>query len=127
MDFSNFLADSLINATTRAIDYSTPAKVWVALYTTDPTKTDVGTEVDQASYNRLEVTITEPVDGVSTNANEMKWSTATTPWGIISHVGIRDAEVDGNLLYFTNLEEAKDIQVGDQFQIVVDNLTLTLS
>jgi hypothetical protein len=127
MDFSNFLADSLINATTRAIDYSTPAKVWVALYTTDPTKEDVGTEVDQASYNRLEVTITEPVDGVSTNANEMKWSTATTAWGVISYVGIRDAEVDGNLLYFTNLEEAKDIQVGDQFQIVVDNLTLTLS
>tara|TARA_B110000858_G_scaffold102781_1_gene117884 strand:+ start:794 stop:1177 length:384 start_codon:yes stop_codon:yes gene_type:complete len=127
MDFSNFLADSLINATTRAIDYSTPAKVWVALYTTDPTKEDVGTEVDQASYNRLEVTITEPVDGVSTNANEMKWSTATTAWGVISYVGIRDAETDGNLLYFTNLEEAKDIQVGDQFQIVVDNLTLTLS
>ena len=127
MDFSNFLADSLINATTRAIDYSTPAKVWVALYTTDPTKEDVGTEVDQASYNRLEVTITEPVDGVSTNANEMKWSTATTAWGVISYVGIRDAETDGNLLYFTNLEEAKDIQVGDQFQIVVENLTLTLS
>tara|TARA_B110000908_G_C10252227_1_gene452816 strand:+ start:1527 stop:1910 length:384 start_codon:yes stop_codon:yes gene_type:complete len=127
MDFSNFLADSLINATTRAIDYSTPAKVWVALYTTDPTKEDVGTEVDQASYNRLEVTITEPVDGVSTNANEMKWSTATTAWGVIAYVGIRDAETDGNLLYFTNLEEAKDIQVGDQFQIVVDNLTLTLS
>ena len=127
MDFSNFLADSLINATTRAIDYSTPAKVWVALYTTDPTKEDVGTEVDQASYNRLEVTITEPVDGVSTNANEMKWSTATTAWGVVSYVGIRDAETDGNLLYFTNLEEAKDIQVGDQFQIVVDNLTLTLS
>ena len=62
MDFSNFLADSLINATTRAIDYSTPAKVWVALYTTDPTKEDVGTEVAEASYNRLEVTMTEPVD-----------------------------------------------------------------
>jgi len=127
MDFSNFLADSLINATTRAIDYSTPAKVWVALYTTNPTKEDVGTEVSEASYTRLEVTITPPVDGVSTNANEMKWSTATTAWGVISHVGIRDAEVGGNLLYFTNLEEAKDIQVGDQFQIVVDNLTLTLT
>ena len=127
MDFSNYLANSLINATTRAIDYSTPAKVWVALYTTNPTKEDVGTEVDQASYNRLEVTLTEPVDGVSTNANELKWSTATTPGNVISHIGIRDAEVDGNLLYFTNLEEAKDIQVGDQFQIVVDNLTLTLT
>ena len=57
----------------------------------------------------------------------MKWSTATTAWGVISYVGIRDAETDGNLLYFTNLEEAKDIQVGDQFQIVVENLTLTLS
>ena len=127
MDFSNYLADSLINATTRAIDYSTPAKVWVALYTSDPTKEDTGFEIDQPSYNRLELTTTEPVDGVSTNASEMKWSTATTDWGIISHVGIRDAEVDGNLLYFTNLEEAKDIRTGDQFQIVVGNLTLTLT
>ena len=127
MDFSNYLENKLIDATVRGITYATPSKAFLALYTTDPTKEDVGTEVDQASYNRLEVTITEPVDGVSTNANEMKWSTATTAWGVIAYVGIRDAETDGNLLYFTNLEEAKDIQVGDQFQIVVDNLTLTLS
>ena len=37
MDFANYLADKLIDATVRNIPYDTPEKVWVALYTTDPT------------------------------------------------------------------------------------------
>ena len=38
-----------------------------------------------------------------------------------------DAEVSGNLLYFAELLEPKNITVGDQFQITPDNLKLTLS
>ena len=127
MDFSNYLADKLIDATVRNTPYDTPEKVWVALYTTDPTKADVGVEVKEPSYNRQEVVMSLPVDGKSENLAQIDFSEATSNWGLVSHIGIRDEAYDGNLLYFTELENAKDILSGDQFKINVDKLKLTLT
>ena len=127
MDFSNDLANKLINATVRKLAYTTPAQPYVALYTTDPTKDNTGTEVSGVTYYRLPVTMKNPVAGFSENENEMEWAVATTVWGTITHVGIMDAAVGGNLLYFAELIEPKNITVGDQFQIIPDNLKLTLS
>ena len=127
MDFSNYLADKLIDATVRNIPYDTPVKVWVALYTTDPTKEDLGVEVREPSYNRQEIVMSVPVDGKSENLAQIDYSEATSNWGKISHIGIRDKAFDGNLLYFTELENAKDILSGDQFRINVAKLKLTLT
>ena len=127
MDFSNYLADKLIDATVRNTPYDTPEKVWIALYTTDPTKADVGAEVREPSYNRQEVVMSVPVDGKSENSAQIDLSEATSNWGLVSHIGIKDEAYDGNLLYFTELENAKDILSGDQFKINVDKLKLTLT
>ena len=127
MDFSNYLADKLIDATVRNIPYVTPDKVWIALYTTDPTKVDVGAEVKEPSYNRQEVVMSFPVEGQSENSAQIDFSEATSNWGKITHIGIRDEAYDGNLLYFTELDNAKDILSGDQFRINVDKLKLTLT
>lgn len=109
MDFSNYLANATINATTRGVAYSPPVKVWVALYTTNPSKDDTGVEVTGATYTREELTLSSPVSGVSTNENLMQWNTATTAWGIVTHVTIHDSSVGGNLLYFTELDVPKNI------------------
>ena len=129
MDFSNYLANATINATTRGVAYAPPVKVWVALYTSDPTKDDTGLEVSGSggTYAREELKLGMPFDGVSTNENLMQWNTATTEWGVITHVAIHDSETGGNMLYFTPLEVPKNIEIGDQFQITVGNLKLTLS
>ena len=127
MDFSNYLADALIDATVRKTTYTTPTQAYVALYTSDPTKDNTGTEVSGVTYTRLAVTMDAPTDGVTQNTNEMEWAIATTVWGTITHVGIMDTAVAGNLLYFAELIEPKNITVGDQFQITPANLKLTLS
>jgi len=127
MDFSNYLADKLIDATVRNTPYDTPEKVYIALYTTDPTKLDVGAEVKEPSYNRQEVVMSVPVEGKSENSAQIDFSEATSNWGLVSHIGIKDEAFDGNLLYFTELENAKDILSGDQFKINVDKLKLTLT
>ena len=57
----------------------------------------------------------------------MQWNTDTTDWGVITHMAIHDAENDGNMLYYTPLDVPKNIEIGDQFQITVGNLKLTLS
>ena len=127
MDFSNYLANALINTTTRQVVFTPPTKVWVSLYTTDPTKDDTGREVEASTYTRFEVKLSLPFDGVSTNENLMQWNTATTDWGVITHMAIHDAESGGNMLYYTPLDVPKNIEIGDQFQITVGNLKLTLS
>lgn len=129
MDFSNYLANATINATTRGVPYAPPVKVYVSLYTTDPTKDDTGSEVSGSggTYSREELKLGMPFDGVSNNENLMQWNTATTDWGIITHVAIHDSETGGNMLYYTPLEVPKNIEIGDQFQITVSNLKLTLS
>ena len=128
MDFTNYLANRLIKATVGDVSYTAPDKVYLALYTEDPTKAGIGdSEVDQASYTRKEVTFTEPVDGVSTNAGKIEWGTATSNWGNVSYIGVLDSASSGFMLYFTALDNAKEILSGDQFIIDVNKLQLTLT
>ena len=127
MDFSNYLANKLISATVRNTSYPAPRNVYLALFTTDPTKDNAGEEVNQASYNRQEVTFTSPTNGVSTNANQVDWNTATSNWGNVGWVAIMDASSAGNMLYYTALDNAKEILSGDQFKIDAGKLSLTLT
>ena len=128
MDFTNYLADRLIKATVGDVSYTAPDKVYLALYTEDPTKAGIGdSEVDQASYTRKEVTFTEPVDGVSTNAGKIEWGTATSNWGNVSYIGVLDSASTGFMLYFTALDNPKEILSGDQFIIDVNKIQLTLT
>ena len=128
MDFTNYLANRLVKATVGDVSYTAPDKVYLALYTEDPTKAGIGdSEVDQASYTRKEVTFTEPVDGVSTNSGKIEWGTATSNWGNVSFIGVLDSASSGFMLYFTALDNAKEILSGDQFIIDVNKLKLTLT
>ena len=127
MDFTNYLADKLINATVRAEPFTSPVNAYLALYTTDPTKEAVGDEVEAESYNRQPITMKAPNDGVSTNASQIDFSVATGNWGNVGWVGIFDQEVAGNLMYFTALDNSKEILTGDQFRVDVDKLNLQLT
>ena len=126
-EMSNYLENALINATLRNTSYSSPATVYVALYTTDPTDADTGTEVSGGSYARTAVTFGAPSNGVSTNSAAVEFPTCTSSWGTITHIGIRDASTSGNLLYHTALDVSKAIDVDDIFRITTGNLSVTLA
>jgi hypothetical protein len=126
-EMSNYLENSLINATLRNTSYTSPATVYVALYTTDPTDADTGTEVSGGSYARTAVTFGAPSNGVSTNSAAVEFPTCTSSWGTITHIGIRDASTSGNLLYHTALTTSKVIDVDDIFRITTGNLSVTLA
>ena len=127
MDFTNYLANKLISATVRNITLPVIADVYLALYKTDPTKNNTGDEVEAESYNRQEITFNAPANGVTANSAQIDFSVATSNWGNVGWVGIFDQEVAGNLMYFTELDNAKEILTGDQFRIDVDKLNLQLT
>jgi len=125
-EMSNYLENALINATLRNTSYTSPTTVYVALYTSDPTDADTGTEISGGSYARQSVTFGAPSNGVSTNSSSVTFPTATGNWGTITHIGLRDALTAGNLLYHTPLDASKTVNTSDVFTIASGNLSVTL-
>ncbi len=122
-----YLENALINATLRNTSYTSPTTVYLALYTDDPTDADTGTEISGGSYARQSITFGAPSNGTSTNSAAIEFPAATANWGVITHVGIRDALTSGNLLYHTALDASKTINNGDIFKILTSNLSVTLA
>ena len=126
-EMSNYLENALINVTLRATAYTAPTTVYLALYTTDPTDADTGTECSGTSYARQSVTFGAPSNGVSTNSAAIEFPQAGGAWGTITHIGIRDALTTGNLLYHTPLDASKTIATGDVFRVASGSLSVTLA
>jgi len=124
---SNYLENALINATLRATTFTSPATVYVGLYTSDPTDANSGTECTGGSYARKSATFASPSNGASSTSADITFDQATTSWGTISHIGILDALTSGNLLYHTPLTTSKAIDTGDIFKIASGSLTVTLA
>lgn len=126
-EMSNYLENALINATLRNTSYTSPAVVYMGLYTSDPTDANTGTEVSGGSYARVAVTMGAPSNGVSTNTAAIEFPQAGGSWGTVAYVGIRDASTAGNLLYHTPLDASKTIATGDVFRIAAGSLSVTLA
>ena len=126
-EMSNYLENALINATLRNTSYTSPATVYIGLYTSDPTDADTGTEVSGGSYARQSVTFGAPSNGVSTNSAAIEFPQATGSWGTVGWIGIEDALSGGNLLYHTPLNASKTIESGDIFKIAIGSLSVTLA
>jgi hypothetical protein len=123
---SDFLENALINATLRNTTYTSPADVYVGLFTTDPTDDGSGTEVSGGSYAREIATFAAPSNGASSTNADVQFPQATANWGVVTHFAIFDALSGGNMLYHGILTAAKDIETGDVFKIASGNLTVTL-
>ena len=126
-EMSNYLENALINATLRNTAFTSPTTVYVALYTTDPTDADTGTEVSGGSYARQSVTFAAPSNGASASNADVTFPQATGSWGTVGWIGLRSALTGGNLLYHTPLDVAKTIDSGDIFKIASGSLTVTLA
>jgi hypothetical protein len=126
-EMSNYLENALINAVLRNTSYTSPTTVYLALYTSDPTDADAGTEVSGNAYARQSITFGAPSNGVSTNSAAIEFPQATGSWGTVAYVGIRDASTAGNLLFHTALDASKTIATGDVFRVAAGSLSVTLA
>jgi hypothetical protein len=126
-EMSNYLEAALINVTLRATAYTAPTTIYVALYTSDPTDANTGTEVSGGSYARTSVTFAAQSNGASLSNADCTFPQATGSWGTVGWIGLMDASTSGNLLYHTPLDVSKAIDTGDIFKIASGSLSVTLS
>ncbi|MGD9663121.1 MAG: hypothetical protein AB7U63_17835 [Porticoccaceae bacterium] len=123
---STYLANKLLDHTLRNVAYTPPAAVYVAVYTTNPTASDTGTEVSGGGYARQQATFNPSSGGVITNNADIIFPTSTASWGTVAYVGIRDAATGGNLLYYAPLSVSKTIDPGDQLKIPSGQLSISI-
>lgn len=125
--FSDYLENAIINAVLRNSAYTSPAAVYLALYTSNPTDADSGTEVSGGSYARQAVTFGAPSNGVAVNSAQVTFPQASADWGTVTHFGIRDASSAGNLLFYAAMTTSKLIENTDQLIIAASALSVTLT
>lgn len=111
----------------------TSPSAYIALFTTDPSDSDSGTEVSGNGYARVQIdTLMGSAASASdvtsiTNSSAITFAAASGgSFGTITHIGIYDASTAGNLLAHGQLTASKQIDDGDQFQINTGNLTITI-
>lgn len=135
---SDYLEAKLLDLIYNQIAFSAPTSIYVALYTSDPTDADTGTEVSGGSYARVLVNasaggapewnlaVADGTRHVVDNQEDVTFPTATAAWGTITHVGIRDHITAGNLLHHGPLASSQVVGDGGIFKFLAGDLNLRL-
>jgi len=144
LTLSNWYVDNVLNETYRNIAWTRPSAVYLALYTSNPTANDTGTEVSGGAYARKTVTFAAPAGqsymlydiktGVSEtitrrtvkSSAEIVFDIATADWGLITHVGIRTAATGGNLIAFGPVSNARSILSRERMRVMPDDIVVSL-
>lgn len=113
---TNFFKDLIANAVFHADSSSIPETYYIGLSVTEPTEYggNISEPKSTTGYKRVSLDgVFSPADiGVIKNKEQIRFSPATSPQGVISHYCIFDNESGGNLCVYGSLSEAK--QVGTQ-------------
>ena len=107
-----------------------PSKVYLGLSSSAPDVDGSGaTEpLTSAGYQRVELTSLDvPVNGVITNKNEIAFPESSASWGTVTHFVLYDAPVNGNLLMFNALSQARSVETATIVMVKTGSLKLTLT
>lgn len=126
MAMTNYLANQIANATLRNTSYTSPANVYVSLYSTAPTISTSGTELVGNGYSRQLSTFNAPSAGSANNTSTITFTCSGNNWPAVVSVGITDASTSGNILYFKNIAPHLLI-VGDSLTIDGGNLIISIT
>lgn len=122
---SNYLETALLNHVFRNTALTSPATVYLALYTTNPGDDDTGTEVSGGSYSRQAIGFDAPSGGAIVNSSDVNFT--SMPGTTVSHWGVRDASSGGNLLAYGSYSTPVDVTAGETFTQQAGTLTITQS
>ena len=97
---SDTLENRVLDATLGGTAWTAIASSWLALFTTPPTDTTTGVELNGGGYARVAIqnNITawpNATTGVKKNGSAFEFPTATTAWGNVSAFALFDAAAVG--------------------------------
>jgi hypothetical protein len=93
------------------------SNVYIGLFTSTPSRDNrqnLTIEVKDSLYQREQVQFGSASDGMASNITPVNFGRVLNSWGTITHFGIFDRKLNGNLLIFDELTPAQ-IVVKNQF------------
>ena len=136
--FSDHLEEGILEHTLRGNPLSTPSNIYVALFTSDPTDANTGTEVSDSSYLRQDAAKGGTIDSgwtaptpsgdgtMSSNAKLLQFPPIADGTVTITHYAIYDAQSGGNMLYHAPFTTAKTLEINDVLSIDVGGIEIVL-
>lgn len=139
---TDYLENKLVDHVFRNTAYAVPTTVYIGLFTTATADDGTGTEVTGGSYARVQVGpsttawngthgnttgVSSGTGGLTDNAADITFVTATASWGTVTHVAIMDAVSGGNMLFHGVLTASKTVDNGDTFKFNAGDLDITLA
>ena len=118
---------AIVNALLRNIGFTLPTTWFLALYLTNPTAANTGTEVSGVSYVRQPILFGPPSGGTVANSADIAFPLAGTSWGNIAYGGIITASSGGNLLFYGPLVTTRFIGAGDVLKFLTGSVQITVS
>lgn len=127
---STYLENELLDHVLRNAEYPAPTTVYVALFTSTatPTELEAGTltnEVAGGSYARQTATFGAPVDGLTDNTADVTFT--DMPAATVTYAAVMDALTAGNVLFHGALTVERIVTAGDTFTISIGDLDVTLA
>ena len=107
-----------------------PSKVYLGLSSSAPDVDGSGATEPLASagYSRVELnSLDVPTNGVITNMSEISFPESSASWGTVTHFVLYDAPVNGNLLMFNVLSQARSVEQATIVMVKAGSLKLTLA
>ena len=121
--FSDYVENAVGNLLLRGTALTSPATIYLALFTTNPTDAGTGTEVAGGSYARQVITFGAPTNGVFSNDSTCTYG--DMPAATVSHWGIYDALAGGNLLYHGAWATPVEYTAGQTAHVNADQVQIT--
>lgn len=123
--FSDYAENAILNHVFRNVALTSPAAVYLALYTTAPTDAGGGTEVSGGGYARQAITFGAPASGVISNTSAVSLTATGANFGTITAVGVFDAASGGNLVAWDGIVSAT-INDGDTISFPIGEIDISL-
>lgn len=124
MSASNYLENIILNEVFNNTDYTPVATIYLALYTSNPTDADSGTEVTGGSYARQTITFGAASGGSVATDADITFS--AMPSGTVTYWGVRDASTGGNLLAYGAFDSPTTLSSGDSLTVSSGDITISL-
>lgn len=136
--FSDYLEEGILQHTLRGQPLPTPSTVYVALFSTDPTDANTGSEIGDSGYLRQDTAKGGTIDSgwsapttsgdgsMSSNAKLIQFPPIADGTVTVSHYALFDSLTGGNMLYHAPFTVAKTLEINDVLSIDVGGIEVVL-
>lgn len=122
---SNYLENEILDHALGTGSWTSPSAVYLAIFTTNPTDANSGTEVSGSGYARQEITFSAASSGTASNSTEETFTASGGNFGTVTHWGIFDASSGGNLLFHGALSASRTVNDGESLVFAIGSIDIT--